>query len=100
MFGRKAMRLTPATSGAANARIASHLRRPQTARTASRGDRLRVSSAIWLGHQDDVAVAEVEVLLLAVERLVVIERNPLHRLAFWLEDYNLRARRELRETTG
>src|SRR5215468_855711 len=97
MFGRERVRLTPATSGATNARIASHFRRLQIARTVSTGDWLRVSSAMRLRHQDDVAVAEVEVLLLAVQSLVVVERNSLHPFTVRLEDDNFRSGCEWRE---
>src|SRR5438874_3708041 len=101
------MKLTEADRGTANARTASHFRRLQTASSPSRPDPFRVSSAIvWslsasraLRHQDDVAVLEVEVLLLSGES-VVVERNPLHRSSLGVEDDNARACGELREPAG
>src|SRR5881398_1079387 len=85
MFGRKAVRLTPAASGKAKATMASHFRRLQTPRSSR--------------HQDDVGVAEVKVLLLGGD-LVVVEGNPLHRCPRGTEDDDPRARCELRESTG
>src|SRR3989441_3501153 len=107
MFGRKAVRLTPAASGKAKARMASHFRRLQTSSNVSRPAPFRVSSVTaWslqtprsLRHQDDVGVAEVKVLLLGGE-LVVVEGNPLHRCPLGTEDDDPRARCELRESTG
>src|SRR5437660_1581586 len=109
MFGRKATRLAPAATGPTNTRIANHFRRPQIASTASSGGRLRISSAIpgflalrldpALRNHDDVAVAQVEVFLLAGD-LLVVERNPLHRLAVGLKDDDARRRGELREPAG
>src|SRR5881628_3515048 len=98
MSGRNEIRLTPAASGATNARIASHFRRLHTASSMSSPDCCRVSSAIVqspprdsLRHQDDVAVAEIEVLLLAGDDLVVVERGPLHGRALRVQDNDARA---------
>src|SRR5216110_3092350 len=104
MFGRKARRLAAADMGKTNARIASHFRRLQTASSPSRPAPFAVSSAILallgsLRHQDDVAVLEVEVLLLSSSDLVVIERDPRHGLAVGAKDDDPRAGRELSEPT-
>src|SRR5438445_9032525 len=106
MLGRKARRLAAADMGKANARTASHFRRLQTASNPSRPAPFGVSSVILalrdsrsLRHQDDVAVLEVEVLLLSGE-LVVVERNLLHRRPRRPEDDDPRACGELREPTG
>src|SRR4029450_6961624 len=104
MFGRKVMRGTPAAIGTANTRIASHFRRPQTACNTSSGDRLRVTSMSFarsrvpgsLRNQDNVVVAQVEVLL-SLGDLVVVKGNPLYRLSIRLEYDDACARRELRE---
>src|SRR5438132_1616729 len=107
MFGRKARRLAAADMGKTNARIASHFRRLQTASSPSRPAPFAVSSAIlgsWdsrsLRHQNDVAVLEVEVLLLSSSDLVVIERDPRHGLAVGAKDDDPRAGRELSEPTS
>src|SRR5438552_3033772 len=99
MFGRKAMRLAPADMGTANTRIASHWRRRQRGSSPCRPNPCGVSSAT-LRHQHDVAVAKVEVLLLAGGDLVVVERDSLHRGSLGMKDHNLRSRGELREPTG
>src|SRR5207244_2542962 len=100
MFGRKARRLAAADMGKTNARTASHFRRLQTASSPSRPAPFSVSSAMGsLRHQDDVAVLEVEVLLLSGE-LVVVEGNLLHRRPRRPEDDDSRACGELREPTG
>src|SRR5256712_14051444 len=101
MFGRKARRLAAADMGKTNARIASHFRRLQTASSPSRPAPFAVSSAMGsLRHQDDVAVLEVEVLLLSSSDLVVIERDPRHGLAVGAKDDDPRAGRELSEPTS
>src|SRR2546428_2000993 len=107
MSGRKAVRLTPAATGKAKTRMASHFRRLQTSSSVSRPAPFRVSSVTaWSlqiprssRDQDDVAVAEVKVLLLG-RNLVVVEGNPLHRCPLGTEDDDSRARCELRETAG
>src|SRR5882724_283905 len=104
MFGKKTTRLEPTAMGMANAKIASHFRRLQTGSSVSRGDRFCVSSTMpllfrsvaALRHQDDVAVSEVEVLLLSGDA-VVVEGDPLHRLAIGVEDHDARTRGKLRE---
>src|SRR2546426_10153834 len=106
MLGRKATRLIPTAIGRENARIASHFRRLQMASSEPSPDCFRASSAIVLSlptsrialrHQDDVAVADVEVVLLRGGDFVVVEGNPLHRSPVGTENDDLRARRELCE---
>src|SRR5439155_9956289 len=100
MFGRKARRLAAAVMGKTNARIASHFRRLQIVSTPSRPAPLGVSSAMGsLRHQDDVAVLEVEVLVLSSSRddLVVVERDPRHGLSVGTKDDNPRPCGELGE---
>src|SRR3989475_4795883 len=86
--------------GKMNARMASHFRRLQMASSPSRPAPFSVPSALGsLRSEDEVAVLEVEVLLLSGE-LVVVERNLLHRRPRRPEDDDSRACGELREPTG
>src|SRR5206468_9527088 len=100
MFGREAMRLAPADMGTANTRIASHWRRRQIVSSPCRPDPRGAVSSATSGHQHDVAVLKVEVLLLPGGDLVVVEWNSLHRGSLGMKDHDLRARGELREPTG
>src|SRR6266704_323379 len=103
------MRLRLAANGTANAKMASHFRRPHTPCTNSTAEGPRASSAIGisprvpgLGHQDDVARLEVDVFLLTPRRddLVVVERNARHGLPVRPQDDDPRAGGELGETPG
>src|SRR5213083_2279026 len=112
MLGSDITRLTATENGAANVSIASHFRRLQTAVASStpapfRGvasgiDQRSLTVGIRLRHQDDVAVPEVDVLVLSTggDDLVVVERNALHRLAVWTQDHDLIAGRELVQPAG
>src|SRR5438093_2754839 len=108
MLGSAIPRLITAANGAPNVRIASDFRRLQTARASSTpapfraacsGIAQRLFSSDRLRHQDDVAVLEVEVFVLASSRdhLVVVERDPRHGLAVGAKDDDPRPRGELVE---
>src|SRR5438093_11098112 len=111
MLGSAIPRLITAANGAPNVRIASDFRRLQTARASSTpapfraacsGIAQRLFSSDRLRHQDDVAVLEVEVFVLATSRdhLVVVERDPRHGLAIGAQGDEARASGELVEPPG
>src|SRR5439155_7128965 len=112
MSGRDVTPPTATENGAANVRMASHFRRLQTAVASStpapfRGvasgiDQRSLTVGIRLRHQHDVAVPEVDVLVLSTggDDLVVVERNALHRLSVRTEDHDAVAGRELIEAAG